>query len=49
MILKPYTPPVTEALAILIERNCLQVVSGGEFGGNGEAGSSLTEDNPFNL
>lgn len=49
MTLKPYTPPVTEAMAILFEQNCLQAVSGGEFGGNGEAGSGLTEDNPFNL
>ena len=49
MILKPYTPPVTEALAILFEHNCLQAVSGGMYGGNGAAGSSLTEDDPFNL
>lgn len=49
MSLKPYIPPVIEALAILPRQNCLQAVSGGMFGGNGEAGSGLTEDNPFNL
>lgn len=49
MILKPYTPPVTEALVILPGQNWLQAVSGGMFGGNGEAGSGLTEDNLFNL
>ena len=46
---KPYIPPVIEALAILPRQNCLQAVSGGMFGESGEAGSSLTEDNPFNL
>jgi hypothetical protein len=49
MILKPYTPPIVEALVILPGQNCLQAASGGMFGDNGEAGSSLTEDNPFNL
>lgn len=49
MILKPYIPPVIEALAILPRQNCLQAVSGGMFGESGEAGSDLTEDDPFNL
>ena len=49
MILKPYTPPMVEDLVILPGQNCLQAASGGMFGDNGEAGSSLTEDSPFNL
>ena len=49
MSLKTYTPPTVEDLVILPGQSCLQAASGGMFGDNGEAGSSLTEDDPFNL
>ena len=45
---KEYILPCCEEVAVQITDTVL-AVSGGMYGGNGAAGSSLTEDDPFNL
>ncbi len=39
-----YISPITEPLELRLEEGVLQALSGGQFGGDQEAGSPLTED-----
>ena len=39
-----YISPLTEPLELRLEEGVLQALSGGQFGGDQEAGSPLTED-----